>query len=611
MKHSLAETIIYYTGITTVETEIHLPVDIKVRLYNLNNLDSVVKNKNNLILSRLNDKLDGYFEETKNYITKKYIDDMNINEEFDLKFTSSLKERIKGIISGNIHHYENEYINMMKENIKTPFIEEYSSVLNSATKDMKTFVEDTKIELKAELDNTFSLDSDSILADTESKLNETKTSIDEYNAHFATYKIPEDVINFLENFGNDVIVPKYRQIKDLLDKKTAELVIINLETLSNAFKEAYSIESFQEEVNRINKNLTTYFKKFNNILDRYGSIEDIYLQNLDQELSNYRRIRLLEEADSDQKMTDVKLNTTFNELKKSGNLIKDFIQSLNLFNNFEDNIQKYINDKNKQYSFTVYNLEKNKNQNNNYDLMVERLEELNNLSSEYYPQAQIIYNIMKENIINDIIKINELINSCEKVTYETINNKYTELKNKYNKIEDSKKTEKKEIYIEPFKSNLTDNCFTVETTIENYKTDNNFTFDIIYDEETKAPKIIGKITNDIKPSKFEIDFYSSIGQKDKLGRIINIPFNNITSYSDIVFDSGLNKAIIVTNFNFDEYTVKTQYYEEKTTNVIKKIMGMTIVIPGVTTRNYIDTPDNEKTREIHSKNKTYTENYVY
>ena len=443
LKYSLSETIIYYIGMAEIYKDIHLPVDIKLRLFNLNNLDSVVKEKNDLIISTLNGKLDGYFEETKNYITTKYINDMIINEEFDLKFNTDLKDIIKGLISGNIQYYENIYINMMKEYIKSPFIEEYKIVLNNATKDMKDFVEDSKIELKANLDNIFSLDSDSILADTQTKLNKTKTAVEDYNAHFATFKISEEVINFLDNFGNDYLVLKYSQIKDLLDKKTTELVLNNLETLSNAFREEYSVETFQEEVNEINKNLTSYINKFNAVLNRYGSIEDIYTQNLDKEISNYRRIRLLEETDTTKKITDVKLNTTFNELKKSSELIKDFIQSLGLFTNFEDNLQKYINDKNKQYSVTIYNLDKNKNQNSYYDLMIERLNELNQLSSEYYPQAKTIYELMKEQIIDNIIKINELINSCEKVTYETINKKYIEIKEQCNKIEKSENIEKK------------------------------------------------------------------------------------------------------------------------------------------------------------------------
>ena len=40
-----------------------------------------------------------------------------------------------------------------------------------ATEDMKSFIEKSKIELKTELDQIFSLDSDLVLADIQTKLN--------------------------------------------------------------------------------------------------------------------------------------------------------------------------------------------------------------------------------------------------------------------------------------------------------------------------------------------------------------------------------------------------------------------------------------------------------
>ena len=613
LKYSLAQTILYYIGLVSINDGIHLPLDIKLKLYTLNNLDSIVKEKNDFILSTLNDKLEGYFEETKNYIVNKYINDMNTNEEFDLKFNANLKDIIKGIISGNIHNYENNYINMMKDNIKAPFISDYTKALNEATQDMKYFVEDTKIQMKVELDKIFSTDSDSVSADIQIKFNNTKTALETYNEHFTTFKISEEVIDFLDNFGEKNIFNKYNPIKELLDKRTAELVIINLEKLSNEFREEYSIESFQEEINTANKNLSSYFDDFTNILNNYGSIEDTYKRNLDKEIANYRRIRLLEEGDSteENKIADVKLDITFSELKNSSLLVKEFIQSLNLFNTFEDNIKKYISDKNKEYSLSEYNLEKNKDKNENYDLMIETLEELNQLSSEYYNQAQNVYNLMKEQIINNIIQINELINSCEKVTYEIINNKYIEIKDKFNKIEQSNNLVKNKINISPYKSQQTDNYFTVETNVENYLIDNKFTLDIIFEGESKTPKVIGKVVNNILPKIFDINFYSSTGQNGKLGRRINVVFNNISSYTNIVFDAGLNQANIITNFNFDEYSVKTQYYQEKVESVTKIIMGMTIIIPGVPTIVDIETPMEEKFKAIPAKNKTLIDNFIY
>ena len=88
-------------------------------------------------------------------------------------------------------------------------------------------------------------------------------------------------------------------------------------------------------------------------------------------------------------------------------------------------------------------------------------------------------------------------------------------------------------------------------------------------------------------------------------------FNNISSFTNIDFDAGLNQGYILTNFNFEEYSVKTQYYEEKLEYVPKNIMGMVIIVPGVQTKIDIETPEEEKYKVINSKNKTIAEIYSY
>jgi len=45
LKHSLAETISYYISLASISGEVHLPVDIKLSLYSLNNLDSCCRKK--------------------------------------------------------------------------------------------------------------------------------------------------------------------------------------------------------------------------------------------------------------------------------------------------------------------------------------------------------------------------------------------------------------------------------------------------------------------------------------------------------------------------------------------------------------------------------------
>ena len=616
LKYSLEETLFYYSGLSTLSEEIKLPIDIKLKILTFNNLDSTVKNKNNFILSTLNDKLDGYFEETKNYLIEKYINDMNINPDFDLKFNSEIKEIIQGLINDNIESYENIYINMMKENIKNYFIKEYTTILNYSTEDMNNFIENSKIETKADFDQIFSLDSDAVLSDTRNKINNTKLAIEEYNSHLNTFKISEEVLTFLDNFGYDYIVTKYNDINDLLNENTKELILNKLETLSNEFRGTYSIDNFNEEINKINKNLSSCFNNFEKMLNKYGTIEEIYENNLKKELPNYNRLRLLDESSNNKnnnlkKIPDVKLDNKFNELKSNSLLIKDFIQTLNLFSEFDDKINKYIKEKNKEYSYTEYNLEKNKNKNDNYDLMYDRLKELNQLSQDYYTQANNLYNSMKEDIINNMNKVIELINSCEEVTFNIIIKNYDEIKNEFNRINESRNSLKEKINIDPYKITQADNDYTLETKIENYLIDNKFNLDLICDEETNSCKVVGKIINNILPKIFSINFYSSVGQDSKLGRTKDIIFNNISSYTDFEYDAGLNRLKILTNFDFQEYFIKTQYYEEKTLYYQKTIQGITVNILWKTVINEIDTPDDEKLIEIESKNLTIIDNYYY
>ena len=88
-------------------------------------------------------------------------------------------------------------------------------------------------------------------------------------------------------------------------------------------------------------------------------------------------------------------------------------------------------------------------------------------------------------------------------------------------------------------------------------------------------------------------------------------FNNIYSKSNFIFDGKLINATATHNFNFEEYSVKTQYYEEKITSFNIVILGITFTVPESKIYQYIETPYNEKFYEIPSKNETIIEKYQY
>jgi len=241
----------------------------------------------------------------------------------------------------------------MNNFIKNPFIEQYKTTLNKETNEMKYFITKLKEEAKVGLNKLFTLNTDNVLTDIENKLNNTVRAVEAYKSHNETFKIPKDVKIYLDDFGKDVIYPKYQNIKNMLDEITKEIIIDNLYKNSEEFKKKYQIEIFENKINEINNNMTENFKEMNESLKKYGALESEYKKNLDKEISNYQRIRRLDELDNEkiiykQQAANLKLDKTFQELKKSSLFVLDFIQNFNEFSKFDEKISKYINDINYQ-----------------------------------------------------------------------------------------------------------------------------------------------------------------------------------------------------------------------------------------------------------------------
>ncbi len=220
---------------------------------------------------------------------------------------------------------------------------------------------------------------------------------------------------------------------------------------------------------------------------------------------------------------------------------------------------------------------------------------------------------MKESIIKYIMEIDELIKKCENITYKTIADNYINIKDNFNPVNTLKNKELESLPLEKYKEEKEEKNYIIETNVENYIIDNQFILDILFeDDDIKKPKIVGKVINKNKPKSFVINFYSKSGQSGKLGRKINVEFNNISSSIDINFDGGLNDAIINTNFSYEEYNIHTKFYETIENTQIIVIGGIQFEIPGISIEKDIDPPENEKELEVvKSKTKNKTESYSY
>ena len=603
LKYSLTISNAYYIILGKIyspdQAPINLPEDIKIKILTLNNLDSTVKAKNAQVISSLQSKLDEFFNETISYSVEKYISDMQNNLDIKFSFSDRIVIFINNILNITKKSLINEYNYYINNYIKIPFKEQYINTINKETSDMINFIEKNRQEIRLQLNKIFTLNVDTILSDIDKKLDNTKKAVLAYKSYFETFKISPEINKFLINFGKEIIYPKYKDIKGKLDNITSHIKMENIEINCELFEKEYTFTKFENKVNEININLSYDFNEMNKSLINYGTTYNVYEKNLKKEISNYERIRILDDSNNEktaykQKVADLKLDQTFYELKKSSESLILFIETLNLFSDFEEKINKYINDINYKSIISENLIIK---YDEDYKELNSRLRKLTNLSLEYYSKASAIYNSMKDSIFNSIFKIEELLDNCSNITFEVIANKYDEIINDFISINETfYKEEDDQIIIDDYSKNN----FIIKALIGKNIIESQFILEIIYEEEEiKIPKIRGKIINKNKPKEFQIDFYSKTGPFcGKLGRVISPEFNDISLSTDIYFDSRLNEAIINTTLFYDQYNVRTKFYENKeyTDEII--INGIKIKILKYCTSIDLEKPENENELSI-------------
>ena len=242
-------------------------------------------------------------------------------------------------------------------------------------------------------------------------------------------------------------------------------------------------------------------------------------------------------------------------------------------------------------------LKKNKDY---YDELNDKLYELNGYSLQYYKNVNTSYHKTKELIIESFNKINELIEKCTNITFKTMLDKYIEIKNNYNSIDDININEDELELINNYKEEIDKKNYNVKSKINNYITNNEIKLDIILEEgDIKKPKIVGTFINKNKPKNWEIDIYSNYGQKcGKFGRRINAEINDISLSVDFNFDGGSNKASFNSKTDFDAYAIKNYFYETKEIKQSKKIGNIEFPLPSRCDEIDAGIPEGEKEEEI-------------
>ena len=543
-------------------------------MYNLNNLDLTVENKNKQILKLLDKKISEFIKESKNTIMKEYISHLQEDVSIERSFNQLVLDRIDANLNTMKPEMEKNYQTKLELFLKDKLIDSYSKTINEKTREMVRLVNEQKEELRSKIDDLFSLDSDRVLYEVNEKINNTLDAINEYSNYFETFIISNGIKDYLSSYGSSTIKPIFEKFKIELNKATKDKIQLNIDKNSENIVKLNPNDFILQSNRSYQYFNTNYFENISNSINSYGP--DDYKSNLDLERSQKRQrlLRRLEGSETEEeiaqesyeRIADSGIEETFQKIINTSTNIKNYFDSLEAFRDFDKIINKYKNDINNGYKSSKTIISKNEYEEEIDNYLNEKLTNLTNIANNYYDKINESYYYLRDYLNKSLDIIHNSLNQCENITYITfneeydkianetneINAKYTKNEDKLNRIEYSKKTEHKENKVS---ADVFDN-----------REYNEFKFNLILEGTThKKPRVIANIVDKSRPKKVDLNISSPFGNCGENINQLEIEFNDANYTMNIDYSGGSN--ITVSTFtNFEKYKYSTEVFQIGETN---------------------------------------------
>ena len=332
----------------------------------------------------------------------------------------------------------------------------------------------------------------------------------------------------------------------------------NAQNYENSYKKDSIIKFLNDSLDEIKNN---FIIPMNNSINNYG-IDD-YENNLNSKI-NQKTLRMLQNNENEnlyeKKVADKSIDETFHKLLNNSNNTNNFLKTFEKFEIFENNLQKNIENLNTAYKNSKNLIKKNEYEEEIEQLITNKLEHLNNLTSDYYTQINAKYLQTKNYLKSSIEEIDNLLNLCAKKTFSVFVDKYNEISNlTQNKDNDQ---EEEEINEHIFKESLTQNTqYYTDAHMINLKKKANFKFSFNFDEinNLKMPKVYAHVINLSRPKKINMQIYSNLDSCVKNVAEYEVEFNNVNYTLILDFNTDSNDIITTIVTDFDAY----QYSEER------------------------------------------------
>ena len=584
LHYGISKTLLYYHSLRILKRELKdLPYDLKIRLYNLNDLDLTVINKNKeikiLLEKKLNELINNLKHEAKNAYNKFIKEDTTIQNSFGTNILKNINLNLDNIMD----EIENKYQISLEKFLKEKFLDSFSEALDQELNYMLNIFYKEKNKLKERLDDLFSSKEEKSLNVINNNINKTLESIQLYNDYLSNFQISENVNKFFISYSEINLLPIFQKFNLDLNKKMKEIIIKEIKNNSLEIENLTPL-IFENKAKEIHADLfNNYINYIKDRFNDYGNTELNYKINLEKNIEkngNILRRRLIENNLEEEMAEEAKKRIESKDVEESLELlvnktrnIKLYIDTLyfftekkNIFKNFKNQINIDYKNIKQKIILNEYNDEIN-------SFLKEKLLNLTNKLYNYYDSINTTFLNFQKEISDSINEINYSMNNLMEITKNTLNKKYKDIsrlterinKTRINLIEefseDIKYTQKSE--------NMLTTGIAYINNINEYA---EFYMDLILEgNKFIKPKIKAKIVDKTIPKDVKIIISSDYGFCYSKLYLFEIEFNEANYTSTIEFDTKTNYINITTYIDIDKYQYKITKSEQKGDMVTEEI----------------------------------------
>ena len=569
IKFSLVETILYYVSLRNINKIQTLTKDLKIKVLSLNNLDLIVEKMNNQVINYLKTKIDEFIIDSKEYIIKQY--KTMIETYSESNFNELISQKVKENMNLIQDEIEKDYTSILNKYFKEEFIISYTNIMKIKTDEMIQVIENNREILKINIEDLFTIEPDAVLNDINIKIKNTINSIEKINYHLSTFKISEELINYFENYGETKVKPSYGLIINILNNKIKNTLILNIEEKYQNYEKYFNQRDFIEQTNNIYSRFSNnYIKKMKENINDYG-IND-YSYNLENEIDklneknrkNIKDILTDEEIKiiNQEKIADKTIDDIFKNLLTFSNNTKTYINVFEEFDKFDKLITKYINKVNSAHKSSQKIIFDKNYEKNIHKTLNEKLEYITQMNLDYYKQINESYYRLKKYLIESVHDIDNGLNECANITYNTFKDKYNEILKETTSFDNEELEISEEINQDSFEIQMQNQKIIVNYKIPNLVKNARIKYDLQFENvEIKNPKIKASIINENKPKKINFDLIRIMNGCGKIVEAYEVEFNDVNNTMNIDFNIKSRNINFTTINNIESYQFSKEVYQ--------------------------------------------------